>query len=432
MTTKLLGRLVLLAAPFYLITCANPNFGAYFNTYYNIQQLMKRIERMEREGDTLSVRSRYDSLEIKAAYLIKYYPNSKYLPDAIFYLGLAFSRKGQYEKAAEKFREFLTYFPNHPLAKRARIELARVYALDPRFRHKVLDALGDVRNNEAWYWLAYASFMSGNYGDAARYLDSIRGLSPKDPLYRKYLLLGVDVYLKAGDPKRAEEFLERYLSLELKPSERKIAEEKRGDILMSMGKYKEALKVYSSIDLPPTSADAGRVGFKMAKIRLALGDTSGALKDLDRVAKTSANEKWDAMLLIGRIKVIQGDYNGAAVEFDRVVKNAPERWRERAFRIKMVLDEWRRVKDSKEVSRIYRKAEILYFHLGKVEEAESLWAYVADSLKDPTYSPKAIYALIYLSLVKGDTGRALRLKERLKDEYPKSGLYPIVSDLLGI
>ncbi len=432
MDKGLLGRLGLLAAPFYLLTCANPNFGAYFNTYYNIQQLIKRIERMEREGDTLAVKSRYDSLEIKAAYLIKYYPNSKYLPDAIFYLGLAFSRKGQYEKAAEKFREFLTYFPNHPLAKRARIELARVYALDPRFRHRVLDALGDVRDNEAWYWLAYASFKSGDYGTAARYLDSIRDLPPGDPLYKRYLLLGVDVYLKAKDPKRAEEFLERYLSLELKPSERKIAEEKRGDILASMGKYEEALKVYSAIDLPPTSVDAGRVGFKMAKIRLILGDTSGALKDLDKVTKTNADEKWEAMLLIGRIKLIQGDYNAAAVEFDRVVKRAPERWKDRASRIKIVLDEWRRVKDSNETPKMYRKAEILYFHLGKVEDAESLWAYIADSLRDTTYSPKALYALIYLSLVKGDTGKAVRLKERLKDEYPKSGLYPIVSDLLGI
>ena len=430
MRLKAVGRLVLLAAP--VLSCANPNFGAYFNTYYNIQQLVKRIERLEREGDTLRVRSKYDSLEVKAAYLIKYYPNSKYLPDAIFYLGLAFSRKGQYEKAAKKFREFLTYFPNHPLAKRARIELARVYALDPRFRHKVLDALGDVRTNEAYYWLAYAKYESGEYRDAARYLDSIRGLKPGSPLYKRYLLLGVDVYLKAGDFRKAEEFLNRYLSLELKPSERKLAEEKRGDILVSMGKYEEALKVYSSIDLPPTSADAGRIGFKIAKLQLLLGDTAAALKELDKVSKSAADEKWDAMLLVGRIKLIRGDYNGAAVEFDRVAKGAPDRWKGKAYRIKLVLDEWRRLTHRKDPASTYRRAEILYFHLRESEKAESLWLYVADSLKDKKLSPKALYALTYLNLVKGDTDKALRFKARLKDEYPKSGLYPLVSKLLGI
>ncbi len=432
MTVKNVGRLVLLAAPFYLLTCANPNFGAYFNTYYNIQQLVKRIEKLEREGDTLRLKSKYDSLEVKAAYLIKYYPNSKYLPDAIFYLGLAFSRKGQYEKAAKKFQEFLRYFPAHPLAKRARIELARVYALDPRFRHKVLDALGDVRTNEAYYWLAYANFKSGDYGAASRYLDSISGLKPGDPLYKRYLLLGVDIYLKAGKFDKAEEFLNRYLSLELKPSERKIAEEKRGDILASIGKHEEALKVYSSIDLPPNSEDAGRVSFKMARLHLLLGDTSSALKELEKVTRSTADEKWKAMLLIGRIKILKGDFNGAAVEFDRVYKNAPGRWKDEASRIKLVLDEWIRLKARKKPEDLYRKAEILYFHLGKTPEAESLWTYIADSLKNTKFAPRALYALVYLNLTRGDTEKAIRFKQRLKDEHPESDIYPLVGRLLGI
>ncbi|NPA80844.1 MAG: tetratricopeptide repeat protein [Thermotogae bacterium] len=427
-----MGRLIPVAAPLLFGACANPNFGAYFNTYYNIQQLVRRIEKLEREGDTLRLKPKYDSLELKAAYLIKYYPNSKYLPDAIFYLGLAFSRKGEYEKAAEKFREFLTYFPNHPLAERARIELARVYALDPRFRDRVLDALGDVRTNEALYWLAYARHKSGDNEAAARYLSQMRDLKPDDPLYRKYLLLGVDVYLALKDFRKAEEFLERYLALDLKPSERKLAEEKRGDLLMMMGKYDEALKVYTSIDLPPNSEDAGRVAFKVAKIRLVEGDTAGALKELEKVEKSSSEYKWDAMLLIGRLKILQGDYNGAAIMFDRVFKNAPDRWKERAYQIKLILDEWKRLKFLKEPYHIYRRAEILYFYLGKTEAAESLWTYVADSLKDSTYAPKALYALIYINLLRGDTAKALIFKERLRDEYPKSGLYPIVSKLLGI
>jgi len=427
---ELIGKGGVLLLPLSL-ACANPNWGAYFNTYYNIQQLVKRIERLEREGDTLKVRPKYDSLEAKAAYLIKYYPNSKYLPEAIFYLGLAFSRKGQYEKAAQKFREFLKYFPNHRLAQRARIELARVYALDPRFRNRVLDALGDVRNNEALYWLAYAMHKSGDNKSAAEYLLRIKDLDKKDPLYRKYLLLGVDIFLSLGDLDKAQEFLREYLSLDLKPSERKLAQEKKGDLLLKQKKYDEALETYRSIDLPPGSEDAGRISYKIAKILLLKGDTSSALKELDAASKSSSDYKWRAMLLAGRIKLIQGDYNGAAVLFDRVFKNAPDRWKRKAYRIKLILDEWKRLQ-AKDPPHLYRKAEILYFYLGKTEQAESLWTYIADSLKDTLYAPKALYALTYISLQKGDTQIALRFKKRLKDEYPKSGLYDIVSTLLGI
>jgi hypothetical protein len=53
-----------------LISCGI-DFNAYFNTYYNLKNLASRIDRLEEIGDTL------------------------YLPDAVFYMGLAFSRKGQ-------------------------------------------------------------------------------------------------------------------------------------------------------------------------------------------------------------------------------------------------------------------------------------------------------------------------------------------------
>ena len=109
-----------------LISCGI-DFNAYFNTYYNLKNLAGRIDKLEEIGDTLNVKRLYDSLEIKSAYLIKYYPRSKYLPDAVFYMGLAFSRKGQYEKAIQKFREFLEFFPKHPLSQRTKLELGRAY-----------------------------------------------------------------------------------------------------------------------------------------------------------------------------------------------------------------------------------------------------------------------------------------------------------------
>jgi hypothetical protein len=70
-----------------LISCG-VDFNAYFNTYYNLKNLAGRIDRLEEIGDTLNVKRLYDSLEIKSAYLIKYYPRSKYVGGRGFLYGI--------------------------------------------------------------------------------------------------------------------------------------------------------------------------------------------------------------------------------------------------------------------------------------------------------------------------------------------------------
>ncbi len=391
------------------------DLGAYFNTYYNIKDVASRIERLEMIGDTLNAKKLYDSLELKSAYLLKYYPKSKYLPDAVFYMGLAFSKKGQYEKAIQKFKEFLEFFPNHTLSERVKLELGRAYALDPRFSEEALEILKNIKGDEARYLTALVYYRLGEYSSARENFEKI---NLKDPKFaKKYIPLGLDIYLADGKPNKAEDLLKLYLSFNLLPSERKLAEEKRGDILSSMGKLEEALKVYSSLDYPPRSADEGRIKMKIASIYVRIGDTSRALENFELCYSSGAIEKWMCAFEAGNLLLLKGDYEKALRFYEGIYNQGPNEWRSRAFVKKLVLEEWRTLRNKDDPTSLYRKAEILYFHLGNSDSAIKIWKTLSNSRND--FSTKGLLALIYAYSQIGDTSKSrevfLRLKNEVKD-----------------
>ncbi|MEO0170844.1 MAG: tetratricopeptide repeat protein [candidate division WOR-3 bacterium] len=395
-------------------SCFGPNFGAYFNTYYNIDRIVKRIERLESLGDTLLAKPLYDSLETKCAYLIKYYPNSKYLPDAVFYLGLAFSRKGQYEKAIQKFREFLEFFPNHPLSNRAKLELGRVYALDPRYTDLSISVLKDVKSDEAYYWMAYSYYQIGDYNSAQVYFEKLN-IKEKPNKAKRYIPLGLDIYIKANKADRAQELLKIYLSLNLLPSEKKLAEEKKGDILFSTNRIKEAIEVYNSLDYPPRGSDDGRLKFKLGKAYMLLGDTSKALENYEICYSSSAYEKWECGYEAAGIYILKGDYDKAARFYDGIYTQGGGEWRSKAFIKKLVLDEWRHLKGKDDPKSTYRKAEIYYFHLNSTDTAMAIWKNLSKS-SDKEISIKSALALIYAYSQKGEKDSAENVYRTIRHE----------------
>lgn len=412
------------------VGCLGANFSAYFNTYYNIQRISKRLDRLESLGDTLAARPLYDSLETKCAYLIKYYPTSKYLPDAVFCLGLAFSRKGQYEKAIQKFKEFLEFFPNHPLSKRARLELGRVYALDPRYRSEAIGVLKDLNDDEAKYWIAYAYYHLRDYESAKDYITKIR-FSLKDPRVKKYYLLAIDIFLSLNDPDKANEYLRKYLSLNLLPSEKKIAKEKEGDILVKMERYKDAIDVYSSIDYPPRSSEDGRLKFKIAEVYIVQNDTPKSIENYELCFSSSAPEKWICGYKVANLYLAKGDIDKAARFYESLYMQGGSEWKEKASIKKLILDEWRTLMNKDDINSLYRKAEIYYFHLQSRDTSIKIWKNLAEK-GDKTISPKSIYALIYAYLSEGDTDSARVYFNRLKNEYKGSKYINLVSSLLGL
>ena len=89
---------------------------AYYNTFYNAEQIFKTAN--ERQLDITGRASRtaqqeYNEVIKKCNTLLEYYPNSKYVEDAIYLMALSYYKKGgSTTQVFEQCDKLIQYFPN--------------------------------------------------------------------------------------------------------------------------------------------------------------------------------------------------------------------------------------------------------------------------------------------------------------------------------
>ncbi len=99
---------------------------AYFNTYYNAKRYFREGVK-ENEGNETGrpKTTNYQKAIDSAARVLEYYPDSRYVDDALMIMGKAYYETQNYPKAKRKFEELLTNYPNSPLAGEAELWLGR-------------------------------------------------------------------------------------------------------------------------------------------------------------------------------------------------------------------------------------------------------------------------------------------------------------------
>jgi len=137
------------------------NVVGYFNTYYNAKrafdEAVEEIEQSE-EKQPLSLKALYQSLITpavpaskqkfdvvieKCSRLLQYYPDSKWVDDALFLIGKSYYYQTEYLKAGRKFAELITEFPNSSLYLEAKLWLGKSL-LKSKNRDEALATLNDV------------------------------------------------------------------------------------------------------------------------------------------------------------------------------------------------------------------------------------------------------------------------------------------------
>ena len=104
---------------------------AYYNTYYNAEKFFNEAakEREKRKTDkpTAGELQNYKKAIEKASRLLEFYPDSKYVDDALMMLGKCFFYQEEYHKAVRKFNELMEYDPNSEYIAEARLWLGKSY-----------------------------------------------------------------------------------------------------------------------------------------------------------------------------------------------------------------------------------------------------------------------------------------------------------------
>lgn len=94
---------------------------AYFNTFYNANKLFNEAEKLrtEKGGSEERAAPQYDACIKKCLDLLRYHPNSKYVDDALYMIGVSHFHRGEYVQAQASFRDLLEGHPESDFAERA-------------------------------------------------------------------------------------------------------------------------------------------------------------------------------------------------------------------------------------------------------------------------------------------------------------------------
>src|SRR5213080_1485059 len=84
-------------------------------------------EELYKTGETELGNRRYDEARLNFRKIVERHPNSSYAPKARFYIGEAYYREAEFDKAVKEFEGFLAFFPRHEIADLVQYRLAMSY-----------------------------------------------------------------------------------------------------------------------------------------------------------------------------------------------------------------------------------------------------------------------------------------------------------------
>jgi len=139
-------------------------------------------------------------------------PDSKRVPELLFYKGMALKRNGEIQIAYETFDEVVTYYVQTIFAAKAKLELAllEIERKDYTNAGILLRELGENRNDDigaqAQYFYGVSLFEQGKTTEAISALVRVRSVfSGYDEWYSKSLLKLGDCYVKLNDKNNAKD-----------------------------------------------------------------------------------------------------------------------------------------------------------------------------------------------------------------------------------
>ncbi|MBN1542165.1 tetratricopeptide repeat protein [candidate division KSB1 bacterium] len=275
---------------------------AYYNTFYNAKKFYaeadkERKKRMRtqivelspEEKERLKRAGQYNSLDNsrptgeemqnyqraieKASRVLEFYPNSRYVDDALMLLGKCFFFRREYNKAMRKFDELQQLYPESEFVEESRLLAARTLIglgefdqAESRFRDLTLDSHVNGRiREEAAYELGGLYFEKENYELAAREYEKAAKESD-DKLIRAMALYRLgECYLQLKRTEEAEQVLRRAVKASPNEDFKSQATYKLGEAQSLNENYEKAVKTFS--DLLEKEMEVKRI--PMIKLQLA-------------------------------------------------------------------------------------------------------------------------------------------------------------------
>ena len=219
-----LGRGLALAA---LVALAGATGCAYYNTFYNAKKAFKKAEEERLISNGTQGGGEYQRCIDKCQLLLRYYPKSKYIDDALYLIGLSRFHRGEFVQAQASLEELIQRFPATEYKEGALYHMglaairqddapaaARSFAqLESEFPNSNL-------NVEAVFRRAEARLDANDYEKAREELRAFMDKYPKSPLAFEAQLRLARTYYEEERYSEARAEYDKVLLLDVGPGER--------------------------------------------------------------------------------------------------------------------------------------------------------------------------------------------------------------------
>ncbi len=265
---------------------------AYFNAFYNVKHYYSQAEKeRERSTQERSQPGGYTKAVESGGVLLEFYPDSKYIPEALLIMGKCYYWTEEYHKAHRKFEELIANYPDSPYYREGRLWLGKTLvrmknrqAATASLRGLMADTDDPKLTSEALFALAELYFLDSLFVRAEEEFLAISETTD-DPE-----VLG-EAYWRAGEAAfrelrftRAQEYLRNALDHELKRSMRYKVNVFYGRALYESGRYQEAGDVFEDLLKDKRYFEQhGEIRVYLALIQEKLGDREEAVDELQSV-----------------------------------------------------------------------------------------------------------------------------------------------------
>ncbi len=407
---------------------------AYFNTFYNAQSYYHKTRQLV-TNDTLKVDSDYfDKTIEKATSLIVKYPNSRWVDDALFMMGVSYYFKGDYPRALEKFDYLLLNYPETGFYDDALYYKGLTYFKQNNLSKAVI-ALKEAAESKAYkknagIILLYIYKREKNYeaiNEQARQLLEL-GLSKKEK--NDVLEILGEAQFNQKEYTKALDTYNKMLEITKAKTKKDSLKLKIARIYLQVGKYDICKKLLEPEHSPP--------------FRLLLGDLNLKLNNKEKAEEIyhkvtkegGGNFSAQAYYKLARLYEETDSIDKAIAYYDSSLNKSVTD--EYALEAKKKADILRKIKELQgktedPAGAKFHLAEIYFTELNDINRALKFYRTVTEDYPGSKWASKALYARFWITknIVKNDSAAGI-LADELFKKYPDTEYAISARKILGI
>jgi len=422
--------------PFVVLLAAVVLLGAgcaYYNTFYNARSSYRDGLKLKDQDQKTQAKAKFDKAIEKSALVIKHWPKSRWVDDALFLVGASYYQEGQYAKAIREFDQLSLAFPNSGLVPESELYRGLALLADKQYGTARL-ALDAVRQkyprfaSDAAYNLA-KSFIDRD--ELERGTDSLAAFVerfPKSRFRRPAVQLLADASFELKRYADAEKWYAFYARLSTDPKERALAKLKIAACRYEQGKYEEAIAEVTDVlgRYPELDDEASLL---LGKALTATGKQAEALAAWVKV-RGSGDFGAEAAFRVGKYHEEAADFVKARAYYDTSkTRRAYSDYGVLAVKRLALLDALAARQTGKKTGgdsltsaeAMFLVAEVNNLNLGDYDKAMGLYQKVYDSFPDTDWAAKALFAKAWIVRnIKNDTAGAVPILKQEIAEYPET------------